>query len=82
MKYAELHYRLRALPKAETETRRAVDVARDPWELRLAQQQLAQIRRLIREGTQKPEWSKPLGGGALAFVVMTLLLCAAAWWAR
>ena len=35
LKYAELHYRLRALNKAEEETRRAVDLAETPCNSRL-----------------------------------------------
>src|SRR5258706_8350020 len=33
LKYAELHYRLRALPRAEDETLKAVDLAQNPWQL-------------------------------------------------
>src|SRR5437870_3402384 len=33
LKYAELHYRLRALPRAEEESLKAVDLARNRWEL-------------------------------------------------
>src|SRR5260370_40516645 len=36
LKYGELHYRLRALPKAEEETRKAADLAENPWQLALA----------------------------------------------
>lgn len=61
VKYAELLYRLRALPKAEEETLRALNLARDSREAFLARRQLQEIRRLIREGTQKPAWTRPLG---------------------
>src|SRR3954464_15621565 len=33
LKYAELHYRLRLLPRAEEETRKAVELARNHWQL-------------------------------------------------
>src|SRR5437588_12762887 len=36
LKYAELHYRLRALPRAEEETLKAVDLAQTGWQLSLA----------------------------------------------
>lgn len=65
MKYAELQYRLRALPAAEAETLRALDLARNARQTAVAREQLREIRRLRREGTQKPEWSKPLGPAAL-----------------
>ena len=60
LKYSELLYRLRALPRAEEETLKALNLAGNGWELSLARKQLQEIRRLIREGTQKPEWNKSL----------------------
>src|SRR2546425_11678089 len=36
LKYGELHYRLRALPKAEDETLKAVNLAQNPWQLSVA----------------------------------------------
>ena len=55
-----LYYRLRALLRAEEETLKALNLAANAWELSLARKQLAEIRRLNREGTQKPAWTKPL----------------------
>src|SRR6266550_371705 len=46
LKYAELHYRLRALNKAEIETRRAADLASNPYQLSLARKQMQEIRTL------------------------------------
>src|SRR5213078_4745904 len=40
LKYAELHYRLRALNRAETETRRAADLAGNSYQLALARKQM------------------------------------------
>ena len=78
LKYSELLYRLRALPRAEQETLKAVELAGNGWELSLARKQLQEIRRLIREGTQKPEWNKSLVRPAsllmIAMVVLTLIL--------
>ena len=74
-KYAELWYRLRGLQKAEQETLRAVDLAGNGWELSLARKQLQEIRRLTREGTQKPEWNKPLKRPSLALLALTAILC-------
>ena len=59
-KYAELHYRLRALDVAEPETQKALALAGSQWELAMARHQLSEIRRLRREGTQKPTWTKSL----------------------
>lgn len=70
LKYAELHYRLRALIKAETETLKAVELAGNSWELSLARKLLHEIRVLHRSGTQKPEWTKPLHAPALALLAM------------
>src|SRR5437870_3592873 len=53
IKYAELHYRLRALIVAEHETLKALDLAANSWERSLARKQLQEIRRLMRDGTQK-----------------------------
>ena len=80
LKYAELHYRLRALERAEQETLKAADLASNAWELRLARKQLQEIRRLMREGTQKPEWTKPLTSPALWLLAMTVILCLAVYW--
>jgi len=74
-KYAELHYRLRALPKAEEETARALDLAMNALEVSLARRQLLEIRRLMREGTIKPVFTRPLAVPALVLVVMSLALC-------
>jgi tetratricopeptide (TPR) repeat protein len=73
-KYAELYYRLRALDKAEAETHRALELAGTNWELALARRQLTEIRRLRREGTQKPEWTKSLKVPAIAFVVFLMVI--------
>jgi len=75
LKLSELFYRLRALPKAEEETLRAVNLAQNGWELSLARKQLQEIRRLIREGTQKPAWVKSLKMPALALVAVAAVFC-------
>lgn len=73
-KYAELLYRLRALPRAERETSRAISLAMNPGELMAARRQLSEIRRLIREGTQKPEWNKPLKAPGLTVLALFIVL--------
>jgi tetratricopeptide (TPR) repeat protein len=73
LKYSELYYRLRALDRAEEETRKAVDLAGNAWELSLARKQLAEIRRLKREGTQKPAWTKPLTAPVVMLVLITVI---------
>jgi hypothetical protein len=80
LKYAELHYRLRALLRAERETLKAIDLAGNGWELSLARKQLQEIRKLMREGTQKPEWTKPLTAPVLCLVAMVLILCLMVTW--
>jgi hypothetical protein len=74
-KLAELNYRLRALHVAEAETLKAMDLATNQWELSLARKMLLEIRRLHRDGTQKPEWSKSLKAPVLFLVAMTVVLC-------
>jgi hypothetical protein len=76
LKYAELHYRLRTLNKAETESLSALNLAQDPLEAAIARKLLGEIRRLKRDGTQKPEWAKSLRAPAfllLAFAVVIAL---------
>jgi hypothetical protein len=68
LKYSELNYRLRALEVAEEETLKAVHLAGNAWELSLARKQLQEIRRLRREGTQKPTWNKPLRSPTYVFL--------------
>jgi tetratricopeptide (TPR) repeat protein len=73
-KYAELYYRIRALDRAEAETTRALELAGTSWELSIARRQLSEIRRLRREGTQKPTWSKSLKLPVIGFVVLLMAI--------
>jgi hypothetical protein len=73
MKYAELHYRLRALRRAETETLKAMDLAGNLFELAVARRQLQEVRRLTREGARNVQWTKPL---AVPAIVLSLMLVA------
>jgi hypothetical protein len=73
MKKSELLYRLRALPKSEQETLKALNLATSAAEVALAKRQLQEIRRLMRDGTQKPEWTKSLWGPALVLVGLLAL---------
>jgi len=50
-----------------------VDLAGNAWELSLARKQLAEIRRLKREGTQKPAWTKPLTVPVIMLVLITAI---------
>jgi hypothetical protein len=70
LKYAELLYRLRVLLRAEKETQKAMELARNSWENSLARKQLQLIRELMREGTQRPEWTKPLTAPAFMLAIM------------
>ena len=67
LKYAELHYRLRALNKAEEETRRAADLAQNPIQLAIARRQMKDIRDLKHSCVRNVEWTKPLTVPALLF---------------
>jgi hypothetical protein len=73
LKLSELFYRLRALPRAEDETLKAVHLARNGWELSLARKQLQEIRRLIHDGTQKPAWTKSLKMPAFVLTAMVIV---------
>jgi cytochrome c-type biogenesis protein CcmH/NrfG len=79
LKYAELHYRLRALNRAEEETRRAAELASNPFQLAIARKQMKDIRELLHSSVRNVEWTKPLkipvlvlsAMLALIFIVMT-----------
>ena len=77
LKLSELHYRLRALPLAEEETKKALHLVTNTWELSIARRQLMEIRRLLREGTQKPEWTRPLEWPAILLMLFIVLIGAA-----
>ena len=80
MKYAELHYRLRALIRAEQETQKALELATNPWQLSVARKQLQEIRRLAREGARNVEWTKPLTAPALIMSAILVILFVAELW--
>ena len=63
-------------------TAAALRLAANGWELGMAHRQLQDIRRRIREGTQKPEWNKSLKTPSIAFVAITICLCLLALLAR
>src|SRR5215470_7032858 len=74
LKYAELHYRLRALNRAEAETRRAADLATNPFQLAMARKQMKEIRELQHSSIRNVEWTKPLTAPTLALSAMIALL--------
>jgi hypothetical protein len=80
LKYAELHYRLRALPLAEDETLKAVELARNPWELSRARKQLMDIRGLLQQSTRTVTWDKPLTMPALVLSAIVALVFAGMLW--
>jgi hypothetical protein len=70
LKYAELYFRLRALPRAEEETLKAADLAASPLQLAMARRQLQEIRKLQHECVRNVVFDKPLLGPTLAFAAM------------
>jgi hypothetical protein len=77
LKYGELHYRLRALDRAEAETLKAVELAEDALQLSMARKQLREIRALnpqrVRRDAPASAWGRALFLSALlvaTFVVM------------
>ena len=65
----------RSLPLAEQETLRALELASNRTEYAASRRQLQEIRQLIRAGTQKPAWTKPLLAPALATAALSVFLC-------
>jgi hypothetical protein len=80
LKYAELNYRLRALAVAERETIKAVDLARNPWQLSVARRQLQEVRRLNRESIRNVTLDKPLTPPALLLSALMILLFVVMMW--
>ena len=80
LKYAELHYRLRALNRAEEETRRAADLAANPFQLALARKQMKDIRELKHSCIRNVEWTKPLLAPTLALAGMMVVVFAVMMW--
>jgi len=80
LKYGELHYRLRALNRAEEETRRAADLATTPLQLALARQQLKEIRVLLHSCVRNVQWTKPLTIPALTLAAMLVVMFVAMIW--
>jgi hypothetical protein len=80
LKYAELLYRLRALNRAEAETRRAADLATNPWQLAAARKQMKDIRALQHTSVRNVEWTKPLTTPALVVAAMFVLMFIAMSW--
>lgn len=74
LKYAELHYRLRALNRAEEETRRAAELAANPFQLAIARKQMKEIRTLKHSSVRNVEWTKPLTIPAVVLSAMLGLL--------
>jgi hypothetical protein len=74
LKYAELQYRLRALPLAEKEAAKAVDLAQNGWHLALARKQLQEIRSLNRGSTRNVTFDKPLMVPTLVLSAMIALV--------
>jgi hypothetical protein len=70
LKYAELYYRIRALNRAEEETRRAAELAANPLQLALARKQMKEIRELQHTAVRNVHWTKPLTTPTLVFSAM------------
>ena len=80
LKYAELHYRLRVLNKAEEHTLQALNLASNGWQLSVARKQLQEIRTLKHTCVRNVEWTKPLTTPALVLSAMLLVIFAAMMW--
>jgi hypothetical protein len=80
LKYAEIHYRLRALTRAEELSLAAVNLATNGWQLSLARKQLNEVRRLKRNCARNLSWKMPIVGPLLAFAGTLLLVAAAFTW--
>jgi len=80
LKYAELHYRLRILNKAEEHTLKALNLASNSWQLSIARKQLQEIRTLKQSCVRNVEWTKPLTAPALVVSAMLLAVFVLMMW--
>jgi len=80
LKYAELHFRIRALNRAEAETLAALALAGDRWQLSIARKQLQDIRAHKQGCVRNVEWTKPLTMPALVLVLMLAAIFATMAW--
>ena len=80
LKYSELHYRLRVLNRAEEETRKALNLAKDPFQMSVARKQLQEIRTLKHSCVRNVEWTKSLLTPTLALTGMMLVIFAVMMW--
>ncbi len=80
MKLAELQYRLRALDRAEEETRKALDLASTPWQFSVAKKQLLDVREMRRASIRNVSWTKSLKAPTLVLSAMILVLFIAMAW--
>ena len=80
LKYAELHYRLRVLNRAEALTTTALNLATNGWQLSLARKQLHEIRVLRRSSGRDLSWKMPILGPILALSATVLLVGAIIMW--
>ncbi len=80
LKHAELWYRLRALPKAEEEAIKALNLASNTGEYQVARAQLQEIRKLINNSVARPTWNKPMLQPTLTFAAALLIAGALKLW--
>ena len=80
LKYAELHYRLRALNRAEELTSTALNLATNGWQLSLARKQLQEVRALKRNSIRNLSWKMPIAGPVLALSATLLAVAVAFMW--
>jgi hypothetical protein len=80
LKYAELHYRLRVLNKAEEHTLKALSLASTGWQVSVARKQLQEIRTLKHSCVRNVEWTKPLTAPALVLSAMFIVIFATMMW--
>ena len=80
LKYAELHYRLRALNRAEEETRRAADLAQNPLQLAIARKQMKDIRELKHTCVRNVAVDEAADGPALVFSAGIVLMFVVMLW--
>ena len=80
LKKSELLYRLRVLNRAEEETLRAVELARNSFQLAIARKMLMEIRSQRRHSSRNVHCTKPLTTPALVLSAMLVVTFVVMMW--
>jgi tetratricopeptide (TPR) repeat protein len=80
LKLGEVWWRLRAVVKAEEQTIKALNLAKNNDQLQVARAQLQEIRKHVRSSYSRPTWDKPILMPVLTMIGIVVCLGVFALW--